>query len=82
MAQVTPRGIDLAKHVVGIHGVAVHGNVGMKKRLARPQVRPFVAPLSPCLMGMEASGSAHDWARALSQRGHTVQCMPPQFGKP
>jgi transposase len=68
--------------VVCVHGVDVHGNVVVKKRLTRPKVLPFVAPLSPCLIGMEASGSAHYWAREFSQLGHTVQWMPPQFVKP
>ena len=82
MAQVTTLGIDLAKNVVCVHGVDVHGNVVVKKRLARQKVRPFVAQLSPCLIGMEASGSAHYWAREFSQLGHTVKLMPPQFVKP
>jgi transposase len=82
MAQVTTLGIDLAKNVVCIHGVDVHGNVVIKKRLARQKVLPFVAQLSPCLIGMEASGSAHYWARELSQLGYTVKLMPPQFVKP
>ena len=82
MAQVTTLGIDLAKNVVCIHGVDVDGNVVVKKRLARQKVLPFVAQLSPCLIGMEASGSAHYWAREFSQLGHTVKLMPPQFVKP
>jgi transposase len=82
MAQVATLGIDLAQNVVCVHGVDVHGHVVVKKRLARPKVLPCVAQLSPCLIGMEASGSAHDWARELSQRGHTVTLMPPQFVKP
>jgi transposase len=82
MAQVTTLGIDLAKNVVCVHGVDVHGNVVVKKRLTRPKVLPFVAQLSPCLIGMEASGSAHYWAREFSQFGHTVKLMPPQFVKP
>jgi transposase len=75
-------GIDLAKNVVCVHGVDVDGHVVVKKRLARQKVLPFVAQLSPCLIGMEASGSAHYWAREFSQLGHTVKLMPPQFVKP
>src|SRR5215831_17884872 len=76
MAQITTLGIDLAKNVVCVHGVDVYGNVVVKKRLARQKVLPFVAQLSPCLIGMEASGSAHYWAREFSQLGHTVKLMP------
>ena len=42
----------------------------------------FFAKLPPCLVGMEACGSAHFWARKLSELGHTVKLMAPQFVKP
>lgn len=38
--------------------------------------------LSPCLIGMEACGSAHYWGRELQKLGHTVKLMAPQFVKP
>ena len=43
---------------------------------------PFVAGLAPCLIGLEASGSAHYWAREFTKLGHTVQLISPQFVKP
>jgi len=82
MAQVTTVGIDLAKNVVCIHGVDTHEHVVVKKRLTRPKVLPFIAQLPPCLIGMEASGGAHDWARECTKLGHTVKLMSPQFVKP
>jgi transposase len=82
MAQVTTLGIDLAKNVMCIHGVDIHGNVVVKKRLSRQKVLPFAAQLPPCLIGMEASGGAHYWARELAKLGHTVKLMSPQFVKP
>ncbi len=81
-AQVTTVGIDIAKNVVCIHGVDAHGHVVVKKRLARQKVLPFMAQLPPCLLGMEASGGAHYWAREFTQLGHTVKLMSPQFVKP
>jgi transposase len=68
--------------VVCIHGVDTHGHVVVKKRLARQKVLPFMAQLPPCLIGMEASGGAHYWAREFTQLGHTVKLMSPQFVKP
>jgi len=53
-----------------------------KKAARRQKVLPFVAQLLPCLIGMEASGGAHFWAREFSKLGHTVKLMPPQFVKP
>lgn len=43
---------------------------------------PFFINLPPCLIGMEACGSAHHWARKLQAMGHTVRLMAPQFVKP
>lgn len=42
----------------------------------------FFVNLQPCLIGMEACGSAHHWARKLQSFGHTVRLMAPQFVKP
>ena len=81
-AQVTTVGIDIAKNVVCIHGVDARGHVVVKKRLARQKVLPFMAQLPPCLIGMEASGGAHYWAREFTQLGHTVKLMAPQFVTP
>jgi len=82
MAHVTTLGIDIAKNVVLVHGVDTPGHVVITKRLARQKGLPFVGQLPPCLIGMEASGGAHDWARECTNLGHTVQLMPPQFVKP
>lgn len=75
-------GVDLAKSFFQAHGVNEHGKVALKKQLKRSQVLPFFANLPPCLIGMEACGSAHYWARKLQALGHTVRLMAPQFVKP
>ncbi len=73
-------GIDLAKNVSQVHGVDERGKVVVKKALKREQVLPFVN-LTPCLIGMEACGSAHCWAMKLEALGHTVKLMAPQSGQ-
>jgi transposase len=40
------------------------------------------ASLPPCLVGLEASGSAHHWARELIKLGHVARMMPPAYVKP
>ena len=80
--KITTIGIDLAKDVFQVHGVDTHGKVTLKKQLKRDQVLTFFANLEPCLIGMEACGSAHHWARKLEAMGHTVKLMSPQFVKP
>jgi len=80
--KVTTVGIDLAKQVFQIHGVDDHGKAVIKKQLKRAQLTEFFVNLSPCLVGMEACGSAHHWARKLQDMGHTVRLMAPQYVKP
>jgi len=65
-----------------VHGVDERGKAVLRKQLKRKDVVSFFANLEPCLIGMEACGSAHYWARKLSEFGHTVRLMAPQFVKP
>lgn len=78
---VTTIGIDLAKNVFQVHGVDAGGGVVVRKALRRAQVLPFFAKLLPCLVGMEACGTSHHWARELVALGHTVKMMPPTYVK-
>jgi transposase len=80
--KLTTIGIDLAKNVFQVHGVDERGKTVLRKPLKRDQVAPFFANLTPCLIGMEACGSAHFWANKLQAMGHTVKLMAPQFVKP
>ena len=79
---ITCIGIDLAKGVFQIHGVDRSGKVLIRKQLGRAQMLSYFSKLSPCLIGMEACGSSHHWARELSKLGHEVRLMAPQFVKP
>ena len=80
--KITTVGIDLAKNVFQVHGVNERGKAVLKKQLKRGQVAEFFAKLPPCLVGMEACGSAHHWARKLGRFGHEVKLIAPQFVKP
>jgi len=80
--QITTIGLDLAKHVFQVHGVDATGAVGVRKALRRAQVLPFFAKLPPCLVGIEACGTSHYWARELIRLGHEVRLMPPAYVKP
>lgn len=79
---ITTVGIDLAKSVFQVHAVDERGKTVLRKKLKRAEVVTFFAKLRPCLIGMEACGSAHFWARKLTELGHTVKLMAPQFVKP
>ncbi len=80
--KITTLGLDLAKNVFQIHGINELGKPVIKKQLKRNQLAEFFVNLPPCLIGMEACGGAHHWARKLQGFGHTVKLMAPQFVKP
>jgi len=80
--KITTLGIDLAKDVFQLHGVDGHGRVVLKRQIKRKEMIGFFTKIEPCLVGMEACGSAHYWARRLIELGHTVKLMAPQFVKP
>jgi transposase len=75
--QITTIGIDLAKTVFQVHGVDGSGKTVLRKQIKRDQMAPFFANLPACLVGMEACGSAHHWARKISEFGHTVRLRHP-----
>jgi transposase len=80
--KVTTIGLDLAKNVFQVHGVDERGHAVVRKQLRRDQVTVFFAALPACLVGMEACGGAHHWARRLQEFGHTVRLISPQYVKP
>jgi transposase len=43
---------------------------------------PLIAQLPPLVIGMEACGAAHYWARRFREHGHVVKLMAPQFVRP
>ncbi|TWC76466.1 hypothetical protein FB593_12039 [Rhizobium sp. SJZ105] len=59
MEKITTVGLDLAKSVFQVHGIAEEGVVIVRRALRRSQVLDFFRKLQPCLVGMEACGSAH-----------------------
>ncbi len=82
MDQVVTIGLDIAKSVFQVHGVDAAGAVVMRQRLTRSRMLAFFAKKAPCLVGLEACGSAHYWGRELSLLGHEVRLIPPSYVKP
>jgi transposase len=75
-------GIDIAKRVMHAVGMDERGKIVFRKRLSRHDLIPFLAKLPPVLIGLEACGGAHYWARRCRAYGHEVKLMAPQFVKP
>lgn len=79
---VSTIGLDLAKSVFQVHGVSGSGDVVLRKRLRRGEMLRFFANLEPCVVGIEACGTAHFWARELQELGHEVRLIAPSYVKP
>ena len=79
--QITTVGLDISKHVFQIHAVDEAGHVAMQKRLRRSELLRLFGQLDPCLIGIEACGTSHYWARELTALGHDVKLMPPTYVK-
>lgn len=82
MGNIKVLGIDLAKNVFQLHGMDESGKCVLRKRLARAKFIEFMARLPVCVIGLEACGGSHYWARYLKRLGHEVRMMSPQFVKP
>ena len=81
LSSVTTVGLDLAKHVFQVHCVDALGRVVVTRSIRRSKLLEFFASLAPCLVGLEACGSAHHWARELVKLGHDARLMPPAYVK-
>jgi len=74
--EITTVGLDIAKRVFQLHGVDAAGKAVLRRKLQRSEVLAFFKALPPCLVGIEACGTAHYWAREIREVGHEVQLMP------
>jgi transposase len=75
-------GVDLAKNYFQIHALESEDGHAATRKLSRQAVRKFFSETKPCVVGMEACGSAHYWARELRAMGHEVRLIPPIYVKP
>jgi transposase len=80
--QIIRIGMDTSKHIFQLHGVDAAEQVVLRKRLGRQQMVAFFAKLPPTVIGMEACGASHHWARVLGKFGHEVKLIAPQHVKP
>jgi transposase len=80
--EITTIGLDLAKNVYQVHAINGAGEVVVRKTLRRVQVLRFFERVDRCLVGIEACGTSHYWAREISKFGHEVRLMPPAYVKP
>src|SRR3981189_1635495 len=74
--------MDTSKHFFQLHGVDAAEQPVLRRKLRRKEVMAFFARLPPSVIGIEACGAAHYWARVLRELGHVVKLMAPQHVKP
>src|ERR1700674_3157486 len=73
--------MDTSKHIFQLHGVDFAERPVLRRKLRRSPLLAFFAKLPPTVIGMEACGAAHYWARELRKVGHEARLMAPQHVK-
>lgn len=81
MEEISIIGLDLAKQVFQLHAADARGRCVIRKQLKRCEVLAFFARLAPCVVAMEACGTAHYWAREIAKLGHETRLVPPAYAK-
>lgn len=78
MNNISVLGVDLAKNVFQVYAEDRFGNRLFNRQYKRKAFIKFIQSLSPCLIGMEACGTAHHWGRFCKELGHEVKLMNPK----
>lgn len=65
MDQISRIGMDTSKHVFQLHGVNAAEVPVLRKKLRRKEMVAFFEKLAPTVIGIEACGASHHWARLL-----------------
>ena len=77
----TTIGLDIAKNVFQVHAVDAAGQVVLRRKLSRGEVLRFFEGQPRALVGIEACGTGHYWAREIAALGHEVRLLPPTYVK-
>ena len=75
-------GLDIAKSVFQLHSVDMATGEIVNLQLKRAKVLEHFANRAPCVIGIEACGGAHHWARELTAQGHTVRLIHAKAVRP
>ncbi|MDM0082806.1 IS110 family transposase [Variovorax sp. J31P179] len=75
-------GLDVAKSVFQLHTVDMDSGEIVSVQLKRAKVLEHFINRQPCLIGIEACGGAHHWARQLTGLGHSVRLIHAKAVRP
>ena len=73
-------GLDIAKHIFHLFTQEADGKI-IKKKLKRSELLSFFANYPASIIGIEACGSAHHWARELTKLGHEAILLNARYVK-
>jgi transposase len=82
MSEIIRIGLDISKSTFQAHGVDAAERPTLRRKLRRGEVERFFGSLPASVIGLEACGAAHHWARVLRGFGHEARLLPPQYVKP
>jgi transposase len=82
VTKISRIGMDTSKQIFQLHGVDEAEQIVERRKLRRREMLEFFGKLAPTVIGIEACGSSHYWARELTWLGHEVKLMAPQLVKP
>jgi transposase len=75
-------GLDIAKNVFQLHSVDMGTGEIVNVQIKRAKVLEHFVNKAPCLIGIEACGGAHHWARELTALGHEVRLLHAKAVRP
>lgn len=69
--KTTTYGLDIAKTIFHVFTITTDGEI-VKTKLSRSKLLNYFLQQKPGIIGIEACGSSHHWARELIKLGHEV----------
>lgn len=73
-------GLDIAKNIFHLYTIGTDGKT-FKRKLKRSELLPFFANYPVSLIGIEACGGSHHWAREITKLGHNVVLLNARYVK-
>lgn len=73
-------GLDIAKNIFHMYSISPDRKA-IKRKLKRTELLAFFANYPVSLIGMEACGGSHHWARELTKLGHKVVLLNARYVK-
>lgn len=71
-------GLDIAKNIFQVFLADKKGRELGNRKVRRAAMTELFTQMPPCIIGIEACGTAHHWARKLEAMGHEVKLIQPQ----